>query len=118
LGTRNKTATENLLKSGIGNVHNVGNLSHAMIQRARDVVKKRSEDEEKKSYGCIPALCFEILKLNPGSRISCQADSEGRFYRVFVRLKSSVHAINNGCVPIIEVDGAFMKHPYIIECVC
>ena len=118
LGTRNKTATENLLKSGTGNVHNVGNLSHAMIQRARDMVKKRSEDEEKKSYGRIPALCFEILKLNPGSRISCQADSEGRFYRVFVRLKSSVHAINNGCVPIIEVDGAFMKHPYIIECVC
>ena len=49
LGTRNKTATENLLKSVTGNVHNVGNLSHAMIQRARDMVKKRSEDEEKKS---------------------------------------------------------------------
>ena len=34
LGTKNKTATENLLKSVTGNVHNVGNLSHAMIQRA------------------------------------------------------------------------------------
>ena len=54
---------------------------------------------------------MDILKLNPGSQISCQAESEGKFYRMFLMLKSSIQAINNGCLPCIEVDGAFMKHP-------
>ena len=82
-----------------------------MVQRARNIVKKHSDHEHTKSYKRIPSLCLDILKLNPGSQIYLQADSEGRFFRLFLMLKSSVQAIKNGCLPCIEVDGAFMKHP-------
>jgi len=61
------TAGESLLKSVTANVHDVGSLSHAMVQRARDHVKHRSGLEDEKSYRNLPALCDEILKLNPGS---------------------------------------------------
>lgn len=105
------TAGESLLKSVTANVHDVGSLSHAMVQRARDHVKQLSGVEDEKSYRNLPALCYEILKLNPGSRIVCQADTEGRFYRAFVMLKMSVQGVMQGCLPCIEVDGTFMKHP-------
>ena len=39
LGTRNKAAPEVLLKSVTENVHNVGNLSHSMVERACNIVK-------------------------------------------------------------------------------
>ena len=59
----------------------------------------------------LPALCKEIIKFNPGSRVVLQVDSEERFYRVFVMLKSSMDTVSKGCITCIEVDGTFHKHP-------
>ena len=69
---------EMLLKRIVGEVH-VGELSHAKVQRARDIVLLNSVEENKKSYTRLPALCKEIMKFNPGSRVVLQVDSEERY---------------------------------------
>jgi hypothetical protein len=73
-------------------------------------LSEKNEDELTESYTTIPSLCQEITKYNPGTRICCQLDSEGRFYRLFMLLPSSLTALE-GCLPCLEVDGTFMKHP-------
>ena len=73
-------------------------------------MRLNSVEENKKSYMRLPALCKEIMKFNPGSRVILQVDSEERIYRVFVMLKSSMDTVFKGCIPCIEVDGTFHKH--------
>jgi hypothetical protein len=109
-GSRNKVASESLLKEVVAETHFFGGLSHSKIQRARDIVQKSVHNEKIELYKYLPTLCQEVIKYNPGSRICCQLDSEERFFRMFMLLQSSVVALN-GCLPCIEVDGTFMKHP-------
>jgi hypothetical protein len=98
------------LKEVVAESHSVGGLSHAMIQRARNIVRNQNDTESNKSYTTIPSLCHEIMKYNPGTRICCQLDSQGRFYRFFMLLPSSIDALDS-CLPCLEVAGTFMKHP-------
>jgi hypothetical protein len=80
VGSRNQVASETLLKEVVAESHSIGGISHAMIQRAQNIVRNQNDIESNKSYTTIPSLCHEIMKYNPGTRICCQLDSQGRFY--------------------------------------
>jgi hypothetical protein len=108
-GSNNKVASESLLKKVVSETYHHVQLSHNMIQRARDVVRNTTYNGNQESYSKIPSLCAEISKSNPGSRICLQLDKEGRFFRFFILLQSSLKALE-GCLPILEIDGTFMKH--------
>ena len=41
-GTQNKVASEALLKHVVADVHGIGGLSHAKVQRARDLATRRT----------------------------------------------------------------------------
>jgi hypothetical protein len=41
VGSRNQVAPEALLKEVVAETHSVGGLSHAMVQRARNIVRKK-----------------------------------------------------------------------------
>jgi MULE transposase domain len=110
LGSKDKVASESMLKNVVLETYNHGQLSHTIIQRARDVVRNTSDHEHLSSYAQIPGLCSEITKDNPGSRICFQLDQDKRFYRLFILLHSSLIALD-GCLPVLEIDGTFMKHP-------
>jgi hypothetical protein len=107
-GSTSKVTSEGMLKNVVSETCNFLELSHNKIQRARDLVRNTT-DNGIESYSQIPSLCSEIRKNNPGSRICLQLDSEGRFYWVFILLQSSLKALET-CLPILEIDGAFMKH--------
>jgi len=62
----NGGAGENLLKRIVGEVHSVGELSHAKVQRARDMVRLNSDDENKKSYTWqLPEARSSYLQFSP-----------------------------------------------------
>ncbi|POM66062.1 Hypothetical protein PHPALM_18138 [Phytophthora palmivora] len=65
---------------------------------------KTAEDKSDKLSAFLNAFACE----NPGSRVCCQLDSKGRFYRVFLSIGCLV-ATQDNWVPIIECDGTHMK---------
>jgi hypothetical protein len=73
------------------------------------VVRNKSENNDVDSYSQIAGHCMELDTTNPGSKICCQLDSEGRFFRLFIMLQSSLKALD-ACLPCLEIDGSFMKH--------
>ena len=75
-GTQSKVASEALLKHVVADVHGIGGLSHAKVQRARDLATRRTETDDIESYGDLSNLCSQILNMNPGSSICLQLDSK------------------------------------------
>jgi hypothetical protein len=107
-GSINKVASEGMLKNVVSETYNHVELSHNKIKRARDL-DRNTTDNGIESYPQIPSLCSEISENNPGSQICLQLDKEGRIYRFFILLQSSLKALES-CLPILEIDGTFMKH--------
>ena len=61
-GSRNKVVSEAILKQVVAETHEHGSLSHAKVQRARDMVKKKLENGCAESYTSqIGSLCSEII---------------------------------------------------------
>jgi hypothetical protein len=102
--SRNQSASVDVLKQVVSETHDFGGVTTNKIQRAREMVRKMNENENDDSYCNIPNLCNDVITHNPGSHICCQVDSEGRFYRLFIILKSSLKALE-GCLPCLEIDG-------------
>jgi hypothetical protein len=110
VGSHNQVAPKALLKEVVAETRSVGGLTHAMIQRAQNIVRNNTQNELTESYTTITSLCQEVIKDNPGTRICCQLDLQGRFYRLFMLLHSSLIPLEC-CLPCLEADGIFMKHP-------
>jgi hypothetical protein len=102
--------SKKVLKGIVSETHSVTGLSHAKVQRARNIVKNQIHNDNIDAYTNIPNLCAETKKFNPGSRLCCQVDSENTFYRLFMVLPSCITTLD-ACIPCLEVDATFMKHP-------
>jgi Ulp1 protease family, C-terminal catalytic domain/MULE transposase domain len=110
LGSRGKVAEGKMLKNVVAETYKRSDLSYAKIHRARELVRNSSEVTNAETYKQIGGLCTDLNSNNPGSRVCLQLDSEDRFFRLFILLKSSLDSLD-ACLPCLEIDGTFMKHP-------
>jgi hypothetical protein len=85
-------------------------LSYAIMQRVRELVQNSSKVTNSETYKQIGGLCTDLNNNNPRSRVCLQLDSEDKFFRLFILLKSSIASFD-ACLPCLEIDGTFMKHP-------
>lgn len=86
------------------------NVDHrpALVHRAIAKAKSKSASASD-GYDKLPSFLRSFERQNPGSRVCCQLDSNGRFFRAFLTLGSLVAAQDNW-VPLLECDGTHMKH--------
>jgi hypothetical protein len=91
--------------------HLRGNLTHIIIQRAGKMVHKDVSLVIINSYTELATLLSFIVKFNKDLTACYQLDNEGRFYRCFTILKTSVDLLE-GLLPILEVTGIFIKSVY------
>lgn len=84
----------------------------ATVYRAIAAEKRALEAAaaEINSYATLPSFLASFQQLNPGSRVCCQLDSKGRFYRVFVAV-DSVARHQDKWLPVLESDGTHMHNP-------
>ncbi|GMF64017.1 unnamed protein product [Phytophthora fragariaefolia] len=81
-------------------------MAYRAIQRA----KAKQKVDPGVEYGRLPSFLLEFARRNPGSRVCCQLDSKGRFYRPFLSIGSVVRA-QDAFLPVWKCDGAHMKDP-------
>ena len=106
LGSKDKIASKSQLENIAKKSYKLTELSDSRVRKARSKVLKEAYGEE--SYSNLPHLMKDILHLNEGSRGCLQVDNRNRFYRLFLMLGSSMASLE-GCLPVLEMDGTFMK---------
>ena len=106
LGSKDKIASRSQLQLIATEAYELSELSDARVREARDMVLRGPHPE--KSYQKLPRLIKDILRLNEGSKACLQVDSQDRFYRLFLMMGSSMASLE-GCLPVLELDGTFMK---------
>jgi hypothetical protein len=107
--SQQNSASTRLLKNIVSKICDGSTISDSKITRAKLMVVNDNEKNINNSYSEIASLLYALKNKNPGTRVCYQVDSESRFYRLFLLLESS-KKILNGLMPILEVDGTFMKH--------
>ncbi|GMF58889.1 unnamed protein product [Phytophthora fragariaefolia] len=89
-----------------------------VVKNMRDVHGVDISRQSAMAYCNGPRVCsslaytflLEFARRNPGSRVCCQLDSKGRFYRAFLSIGSVVWA-QDAFLPVWECDGTHMKDP-------
>ncbi|PKI71858.1 hypothetical protein CRG98_007717 [Punica granatum] len=88
-------------------------LHDAMVFKATKLAKQKCEGEEREQYAMLRDYVHEILRSNPGSTILLQVQLETHeFERLYICLEACKRGFQEGCRPIIGLDGCFLKGYY------
>jgi hypothetical protein len=82
----------------------------ATVYKAIAEAKSAQRQKAWTAYKTIASWLRVFAQRNPGSRVCCQVDTHGRFYRCFLSIGEIVEN-QHLLIPVYEVDGAHMKNP-------
>ncbi|KUF92371.1 hypothetical protein AM588_10008974 [Phytophthora nicotianae] len=80
----------------------------AVLYRVIRAALSRLEADDKSEFKALPAYMELFAQQNAGSRVCCQLDDAGRFFRAFLSIGSVVRA-QESLLPVWECDGTHMK---------
>ncbi|XP_058102741.1 uncharacterized protein LOC131246536 [Magnolia sinica] len=83
------------------------NLKYQQAYVAKEVAQEKLEDLQ--PYSQLPWFCNRIKETNPGSLVTLTTTGKSRFHRLFVSFHASRHGFENGCRPLILLDGTSLR---------
>ncbi|CAH9130179.1 unnamed protein product, partial [Cuscuta epithymum] len=86
-------------------------MSYKKAWIAKELAMELAMGSEKQSYARLPSMCHVLDRSNPGSIVSYSCKENGEFKNFFMCLS----AWKDGwihCIPVIIVDGSFLKSYY------
>ncbi|PKI73676.1 hypothetical protein CRG98_005917 [Punica granatum] len=88
-------------------------LHDAMVFWATKLAKQKCGGEEMEQYAMLRDYAHEILRSNPSSTVLLQVQPETHeFKRLYICLDACKKGFQEGCRPIIGLDGCFLKGYY------
>ncbi|KUF88342.1 Actin-1 [Phytophthora nicotianae] len=82
---------------------------NSVLYRTISSALTKLESDSSEEFQAFPSYLDAFAKENPGSRVCCQLDHAGRFFRAFLSIGSIVN-VQNSLLPVWECDGTHMKH--------
>ncbi|XP_062118306.1 uncharacterized protein LOC133831921 [Humulus lupulus] len=86
-------------------------VKYSKAWRSREKAIEKGRGKAAESYAELPSYLYMLHHTNIGSYIELKADEDGKFLYVFVALTASIKGWNY-CVPVVIVDGTFLKSAY------
>ncbi|XP_062088985.1 uncharacterized protein LOC133795549 [Humulus lupulus] len=86
-------------------------VKYSKAWRSREKAIEKVRGKAAESYAELPSYLYMLHHTNIGSYIELKADEDGKFLYDFVALNASIKGWNY-CVPVVIVDGTFLKSAY------
>ncbi|XP_058102750.1 uncharacterized protein LOC131246538 [Magnolia sinica] len=83
------------------------NLTYHQARGGKKVAQEQLQDS--RSYSQLPWFCNRIKETNPGSLVTLTTTDKSRFHRLFILFHASRHGFENGCRPLILLDGTSLR---------
>ncbi|XP_058102775.1 uncharacterized protein LOC131246548 isoform X2 [Magnolia sinica] len=85
------------------------NLKYHQAWSGKEVAQERLQDSQSEAYSQLPWFCNRIKETNPGSIVTLTTTEESRFHQLFISFHASQHGFENGCRPLILLDGTSLR---------
>ncbi|XP_050229196.1 uncharacterized protein LOC126678336 [Mercurialis annua] len=86
-------------------------LDYWKAWKCREIEMELLRGKPENSFAQLPRYFYMIQQTNPGSVVMLKKDENNSFLYAFMSLKASISGWNH-CIPIMIVDGTFLKGPY------
>lgn len=86
------------------------NINHTAAYRAKERVRHEDDAAYAKNFQILNPYLIELKRLNPGTTIDYQVDSNGRFTRLFFSAGCMPGIFEHACIKLVQLDAAHMKH--------
>eukprot|EP00268_Persea_americana_P037534 TRINITY_DN37191_c0_g3_i1.p1 TRINITY_DN37191_c0_g3~~TRINITY_DN37191_c0_g3_i1.p1 ORF type:complete len:769 (-),score=109.03 TRINITY_DN37191_c0_g3_i1:429-2735(-) len=87
-------------------------LKYQKVWRGREVAMEQLQALRADLYSQLPSLCGRIRETNPGSNVTLATTDESRFHRLFISFHASIYGFENGCRPLLFLNGISLRDKY------
>ncbi|KAL5711434.1 hypothetical protein ACHQM5_021890 [Ranunculus cassubicifolius] len=88
-------------------------ISYGTAWRARIKIMEMIYGNYEESYKLGPALCYQMIKRNPGGVASCSRDhNTEQFTSLCIAFRATLDGWKAGCRPVLGLDGCHLKGKY------
>ncbi|XP_062081734.1 uncharacterized protein LOC133788316 [Humulus lupulus] len=87
-------------------------LNYFQAWRGKEIAKEQLQGSYKEAYNQLPYFCEKIMETNPGSLANFTTKEDSSFHRLFVAFHASLYGFQQGCRPLIFLDGVPLKSKY------
>ncbi|XP_058102738.1 uncharacterized protein LOC131246534 isoform X2 [Magnolia sinica] len=84
-------------------------LRYHQARRGKEMAQEQLQGSRAEAYNQLPWLCERIRETNPGSLVTLTTTDDSRFHRLFISFHASRHGFENGCRPLILLDGTSLR---------
>lgn len=87
-------------------------LNYFQAWRGKEIAKEQLQGSYKEAYSQLPVFCEKIMESNPGSLATFTTKDDSSFHRLFVSFHASLYGFQQGCRPLLFLDGIALKSKY------
>ncbi|CAL8168190.1 unnamed protein product [Prunus armeniaca] len=93
--------------------HNFGlRIHYSKAWKARELALLSIRGSAEEAYYILPAYCYELERMNPGTKTHIQTDGNNHFVYLFMAVGACIRGFCSSMRPVIAVDATHLKSKY------
>ncbi|XP_020424448.1 uncharacterized protein LOC109950309 [Prunus persica] len=93
--------------------HNFGcTIHYSKAWKAREFALLSIRGSAEEAYYILPAYCYELERMNPGTKTHIQTDENNHFVYLFMAVGACIRGFRSSMRPVIAVDATHLKSKY------
>ncbi|XP_034198149.1 uncharacterized protein LOC117613671 [Prunus dulcis] len=93
--------------------HNFGcTIHYSKAWKARELALLSIRGSAEEAYYILPAYCYELERMNPGTKTDIRTDENNHFVYLFMAVGACIRGFRSSMRPVIAVDATHLKSKY------
>ncbi|XP_034197741.1 uncharacterized protein LOC117613219 [Prunus dulcis] len=93
--------------------HNFGcTIHYSKAWKARELALLSIRGSTEEAYYILPAYCYELERMNPGTKTHIRTDENNHFVYLFMAVGACIRGFRSSMRPVIAVDATHLKSKY------
>ncbi|XP_034217974.1 uncharacterized protein LOC117629560 [Prunus dulcis] len=93
--------------------HNFGcTIHYSKAWKARELALLSIRGSAEEAYYILPAYCYELERMNPGTKTDIRTDENNHFVYLFMAFGACIRGFRSSMRPVIAVDATHLKSKY------